>query len=107
DFLRFLLTWQRVAADARMQGPDAVDTVAAQLEGFEAPAAAWESEILPARLAGYEPTWLDDRCLAGQGAWMRLQPRSPRSGNGGGSRAGPRRPPPPAPPGPPPTPPPP
>ncbi len=38
DFLRFLLTWQRVAADARMQGPDAVDTVVAQLEGFEAPA---------------------------------------------------------------------
>src|SRR5215472_9090350 len=47
DFLRFLLTWQRVAADARMQGPDAVDTVVAQLEGFEAPAGAWESEILP------------------------------------------------------------
>src|SRR5262249_34674715 len=45
DFLRFLLTWQRVAADARMQGPDAVDTVVAQLEGFEAPAGAWESEI--------------------------------------------------------------
>src|SRR5438445_749189 len=50
DFLRFLLTWQRVAADARMQGPDAVDTVVAQLEGFEAPAAAWESERRP--LAG-------------------------------------------------------
>src|SRR5262249_39448833 len=40
DFLRFLLSWQRVAADARMQGPDAIDTVVAQLEGFEAPAAA-------------------------------------------------------------------
>src|SRR5262249_62313429 len=83
--------WQRVAADARMQGPDAVDTVVAQLEGFEAPAGAWESEILPARLAGYEPTWLDDRCLAGQVAGMRLRPRSARSGNGGGKRGGPRR----------------
>jgi ATP-dependent helicase Lhr and Lhr-like helicase len=91
DFLRFLLTWQRVAADARMQGPDAVDTVVAQLEGFEAPAGAWESEILPARLAGYEPTWLDDRCLAGQVAWMRLRPRSARSANGGESRASPVR----------------
>src|SRR5262249_51292493 len=28
DFLRFLLSWQHVAADARMQGPDAIDTVA-------------------------------------------------------------------------------
>ena len=91
DFLRFLLTWQRVTADARMQGPDAVDTVVAQLEGFEAPAAAWESEILPARLAGYEPRWLDDSCLAGRVTWMRLRPRSGRSGNGGESRAGPVR----------------
>jgi ATP-dependent Lhr-like helicase len=74
-----------------MQGPDAVDTVVAQLEGFEAPAGAWESEILPARLAGYEPTWLDDRCLAGQAAWMRLRPRAARSGNGGESRASPVR----------------
>src|SRR5262249_60764720 len=97
DFVRFLLTWQRVASDARMQGPDAVDTVVAQLEGFEAPAGAWESEILPARLAGYEPTWLDDRCLAGQVAGVRVRPRSARSGNGGGGR-GQRPPAPPAPP---------
>ena len=48
DFLRFLLRWQRVAADARMQGPDAVEVMVAQLEGFEAPAGAWETEILPA-----------------------------------------------------------
>src|SRR5262249_60524793 len=84
-FLRFPVNWQRVAADARMQGPDAVDTVVAQLEGFEAPAAAWESEILPARLAGYEPRFLDDRCLAGQVAWMRLRPRPARTGHGRGS----------------------
>jgi ATP-dependent Lhr-like helicase len=82
DFLRFLLGWQRVAADARMEGPHAVDTVVGQLEGFEAPAGAWESEILPARLAGYEPTWLDDRCLAGHVAWTRLRPRAGRAGNG-------------------------
>ena len=82
DFLRFLLTWQRVAADARMEGPEAVDAVVGQLEGFEAPAGAWESEILPARLAGYEPTWLDDRCLAGHLTWTRLRPRAVLAGNG-------------------------
>ena len=65
-----------------MEGPHAVDTVVGQLEGFEAPAGAWESEILPARLAGYEPTWLDDRCLAGHVAWTRLRPRAGRAGNG-------------------------
>lgn len=74
DFLRFLLSWQRVAPETRMEGPDAFEQVLAQLEGFEAPAAAWESEILPARLAGYDPAWLDDLCLAGRVTWMRLRP---------------------------------
>jgi ATP-dependent Lhr-like helicase len=75
DFLRFLFDWQRVAKDARMEGPDAVPAVIEQLEGFEAAAGAWESEILPARLAGYEPEWLDDQCLAGRVSWLRLRPR--------------------------------
>ncbi len=86
DFLRFLLAWQRVTPEARMEGPVALATVVHQLEGFQAPAAAWESEILPARLAAYEPHWLDDRCVAGQFAWMRMRPR-----NGGAGRATPVR----------------
>ena len=36
DFLRFLFDWQRVSADARMEGPDAITAVIEQLEGFEA-----------------------------------------------------------------------
>jgi ATP-dependent Lhr-like helicase len=79
DLLRFLLRWQRVAPDARMQGPDAVEVVAAQLEGFEAAAGAWETEILPARVEEYEPAWLDDHCLAGRLAWARLRPRTARA----------------------------
>jgi ATP-dependent helicase Lhr and Lhr-like helicase len=90
DFVRFLVEWQKVAADARMEGPEAIDKVIAQLEGFEAAAGAWETEILPARLAGYEPVWLDDRCRAGHLAWARLKPRIVRS-NGGNGRAGPVR----------------
>ncbi|MGH8148846.1 MAG: Lhr family helicase, partial [Steroidobacteraceae bacterium] len=76
DFLRFLAEWQRVAPGARMQGPDAVAQVLSQLEGFEAPAAAWESELLPARITEYEPAWLDEHCLAGRFVWARLAPRS-------------------------------
>jgi ATP-dependent Lhr-like helicase len=90
DFVRFLLEWQKVAADARMEGPEAVGKVITQLEGFEAAAGAWETEILPARLAGYEPVWLDDRCRAGQLVWARLRPRITR-GNGGNGRAAPVR----------------
>ncbi len=89
DFLRFLFDWQRVSANARMQGPRALDTIVAQLEGFEAAAGAWESEILPARLADYRTAWLDERCLAGQLAWIRLRPRNGRAGGEG--RASPVR----------------
>jgi ATP-dependent helicase Lhr and Lhr-like helicase len=76
DFLRFLLGWQRVTADTRMEGPDALEVLVRQLEGFEAPAGSWETEILPARLDSYEPSWLDDQCLAGRIAWARLRPRN-------------------------------
>jgi ATP-dependent Lhr-like helicase len=72
DFLRFLFHWQRTAPEARVEGPDAVAGVVAQLEGFEAPAAAWETEILPARVNEYDPGWLDELSLAGRVAWARL-----------------------------------
>jgi ATP-dependent Lhr-like helicase len=75
NFLRFLFDWQHASPDTRMEGPDAVAAVAAQLEGFEAPAGAWETEILPLRIPAYEPSWLDDLCLAGRIAWARLTPR--------------------------------
>jgi ATP-dependent Lhr-like helicase len=86
DFLRFLLAWQHVAADTRMAGPKALDSVVAQLEGFQAPAGAWENEILSARLGDYESEWLDERSFAGQIAWMRLRSRGGRS-NGDGRPA--------------------
>jgi ATP-dependent Lhr-like helicase len=78
DFLRFLFDWQRVTDKTRMEGPDALAAVLGQLEGFEAPAGAWETEILPARVLEYDPAWLDDHCLAGRIAWARLRPRNPR-----------------------------
>jgi ATP-dependent helicase Lhr and Lhr-like helicase len=90
DFLRFLFSWQKVEAESRMDGPDALEAVISQLEGFEAPAGAWETEILPARLADYEPTWLDDLCLAGRVVWARLKPRNGRL-NGNERSAGPVR----------------
>jgi ATP-dependent Lhr-like helicase len=73
DFMRFLLNWQHTAPDERMEGPDAVAAIVSQLEGFEAAASAWESEILPARVSSYDPAWLDDLCLAGRVVWTRLE----------------------------------
>ncbi|MGH8288369.1 MAG: DEAD/DEAH box helicase [Steroidobacteraceae bacterium] len=84
DLLRFLLEWQRAAPRARMEGPDAVAAVLAQLEGFEAPAGAWETEILPARINEYDPAWLDEQCLAGRFVWTRLARRRAESGPAAG-----------------------
>ena len=72
DFLRFLFAWQHVGEESRLEGPEALPVVLGQMEGFESPAGAWETEILPARLEGYEPSWLDAECLAGRSAWARL-----------------------------------
>jgi ATP-dependent helicase Lhr and Lhr-like helicase len=72
DFMRFLFRWQRVEKSSRGEGPDAVAAVISQLEGFEVPAAAWETEILPARIAGYDPAWLDELSFAGRVVWLRL-----------------------------------
>jgi ATP-dependent Lhr-like helicase len=90
DYLRFLIKWQHVAPSTRMEGPDADNAIIAQLEGFEAAAAAWEAEILPARIAEYEPSWLDDHCLAGRVSWARLRPRLAPA-NGSSRKAGPVR----------------
>jgi ATP-dependent Lhr-like helicase len=75
DFLRFLCEWQRVLPESRMQGSDALAAVLTQLEGFEAPAGAWETEIIPSRMAEYEPQWLDEHCRAGRLVWTRLAAR--------------------------------
>ena len=74
EFVRFLFEWQRVKPDDRREGDEALAAVIAELEGFAAPAAAWETEILPARIVGFTPDMLDRLCLAGRASWARLAP---------------------------------
>ncbi len=73
--MRFLLRWHRVARHTQVIGADGLARVVEQLQGFETAAGAWEREILPARLHGYDATWLDQMCLAGHVLWCRLSPR--------------------------------
>jgi ATP-dependent Lhr-like helicase len=90
DFLRFLFAWQQVSEETRLEGPDALPAALASLEGFEAPASAWETEILPVRIAKYEPAWLDAQCVSGQRTWARLVPPRPAA-NGRAQPAAPVR----------------
>ena len=66
DFLRFLFAWQQVEAETRIEGPDALRGRPRAARRLRSAGRAWETEILPARLDGYEPAWLDDQCLAGR-----------------------------------------
>ncbi len=74
QFMRFLFRWQRVAMegqDDRREGEAGLLAVLQQLEGFAAPAAAWEQDILPLRVKHYLPGDLDKLCAAGRIAWYR------------------------------------
>ena len=74
QFMRWLLRWQHVAAEAQVQGERATLDVLRQLQGFEIPANAWERQVLARRIANYDPKWLDQLCLTGAVGWGRLSP---------------------------------
>ncbi len=74
DFLRFLARWQHASPGARLHGVDGLLQVIRQLQGFELPASAWESKILPARVAAYSPDLLDQLCMSGEVMWGRISP---------------------------------
>ncbi|MDE2234264.1 MAG: DEAD/DEAH box helicase [Gammaproteobacteria bacterium] len=71
DYLRFLFEWHGLG-ELRADGVAALAASLEQLEGFSAPAAAWESDILPSRVADYAGYMLDQLCTGGTLAWMRL-----------------------------------
>src|SRR5437879_1385311 len=76
DFMRFLLRWQHVTPETQLSGEAGLLAVLEQLQGFEAAAGAWETELFARRLRHYDPAWLDGLCHAGEVAWLRLTPRA-------------------------------
>jgi ATP-dependent Lhr-like helicase len=68
-FARFVLERQRVAPGHVMEGELALTSVLEQFEGYAAPLELWESEILPRRISGFRPAWLDSLLSGGGWAW--------------------------------------
>ncbi len=73
-YMRWLLQWQHLAPQTQLSGEEGVFEALRQLEGFEAPAVEWERTLLPARVANYDPRWLDALCLSGAVGWGRISP---------------------------------
>ena len=74
QFMRWLLRWQHVAPGTQVVAERGLLEVIRQLQGFEAPANAWEPHLLAPRVAGYDPQLLDQLCLTGTVGWGRLSP---------------------------------
>jgi ATP-dependent helicase Lhr and Lhr-like helicase len=72
-FMRFLLAHHEISSDTQPTGIGGLQRVTSMLEGFEAPVAAWEHDLLPARMS-YESEWLDQLFANGEIVWGRLDP---------------------------------
>lgn len=74
DYACFLGPWQGALpapgpAAGGAAGPPAVLRALALLQGLYLPAALWEAEVLPRRVPGYQPVWLDQLLTAGEVVW--------------------------------------
>ncbi len=87
DYIRFLTQYHRLLPDQRRAGRAGVREVIAQLQGCEIPAGAWEPRILAARVANYDPSFLDELSLSGELMWGRLRPPAkPKDDSPSGAR---------------------
>ena len=78
DYMRFLFKLHRL--QDKPTGPEALQQVLEMLEGYESPAAAWETDIIPSRVEDYDPSWLDVLCMAGRIRWNRFNTPKKQAG---------------------------
>ncbi|MBN8229257.1 DEAD/DEAH box helicase [Corallococcus macrosporus] len=85
DFMRFLFRWHHLEDVDALRGSTGLLKAVRLLQGYEAPASAWERFLLPARMRGYTPDLMERACYAGEVAWGRVTLKDPPK------PAGPRR----------------
>jgi ATP-dependent Lhr-like helicase len=74
-FMRWLFHWQHLSPNSHLSGERGLLEIIRQMQGFEAPASAWERQIFAPRMNGsYDPRFLDQLCLTGATGWGRLSP---------------------------------
>ncbi len=57
--------------EPRLDGQTRLQNSLALLDGIAAPAASWEADLFPLRVADYDPSWLDVMCISGKMVWGR------------------------------------
>ncbi len=69
EYARFLVRYQGLTG-SRPGGLPGLRRTLEQLQGVWLPAAAWERDVLPRRLTGYQPGWLDQLLAGGEFRWV-------------------------------------
>ncbi|MEA2445564.1 MAG: ATP-dependent helicase Lhr and Lhr-like helicase, partial [Thermoleophilales bacterium] len=70
-YARFLPAWQGVdASPPGGAGVDRLREVLVPLQGLALAPAVWEKDVLPRRIGGYSPAWLDQLCSGGEVVWV-------------------------------------
>lgn len=75
-FTEWLLAWQHIALGTQLSGDHGLLEIIDQLQGFEAPANTWETQILAKRVTDYSKDTLDRLCLTGAIGFGRFSPLS-------------------------------
>jgi ATP-dependent Lhr-like helicase len=70
QFVDFVLRWQGAHPETRRGGSEGLAEVLERLQGLPLPAEVWEQSVLPARVPGYQPRWLDEWTAGGSGVWV-------------------------------------
>lgn len=73
-FIRYLARHHGLHKESKRAGSNGLFEVVGQLQGWDIPAIAWERDVLPMRVEGFRPEWLDELCLSGELTWGRLFP---------------------------------
>ncbi len=68
-FADFVARRQHAHPAERLEGEPGLEQILDLLRGFAAPLALWETEILPSRVAGCHPLWLDRLFSNGDWEW--------------------------------------
>ncbi|MGZ8783419.1 MAG: Lhr family helicase, partial [Gaiellaceae bacterium] len=61
---RFLPAWHGIGRRASLR------EALVPLQGLPLPVSLWETAVLPRRVPGYQPSWLDGLCAAGELVWI-------------------------------------
>jgi len=85
-YIRFLARHQGIDPSAKRTSANGLFEIVSMLQGLDLSAAAWEESVLPLRVKGYDPGWLDELCLTGEVGWGRLSPPKQDADNPSPSR---------------------